>query len=95
MKDKSVLEKLWYHYLSEQEGNCGGKEKELVDRILADERALLETFTEEQRAIYDKIESATSEKNSIIEKEAFTTGVRIGSSFVLETFCKEGENRKV
>ncbi|MBE6911386.1 MAG: hypothetical protein E7473_02575 [Ruminococcaceae bacterium] len=90
MMNKSVLEKLWYNYLSEQQGSCGVKEAELLDSILEYERALLETFTEEQRDLYDKIESAASEKSGIIEKKAFTTGVRLGSAFVYETFCKEG-----
>jgi len=77
-------------YMLRPDNKYTKEEAELLDSILEYERALLETFTEEQRDLYDKIESAASEKSGIIEKKAFTTGVRLGSAFVYETFCKEG-----
>ena len=90
MMNKNLLDELWDSHFSERKGKRGNEETELIDSILEDERVLRGSLTEKQKDLYDKIEASVSERSDILEREAFIKGVRFGSFFVLETFCKEG-----
>lgn len=90
MMNKNLLDELWDSHFSERKGKRENEETELIDSILEDERVLRGSLTEKQKDLYDKIEASVSERSDILEREAFIKGVRFGSFFVLETFCKEG-----
>ena len=89
MKHKSMLDELWYNYLSEQRGMHGDSEKRLIESFANDERCLRETLDDEQKILYDKMEKSLSEIGDISEKRAFIKGVKFGSAFIYEAFCKE------
>ena len=89
MMNKSVIDDLWDSRFSERKEKLGNEETELIDSILEIERELRESLTEEQKKLYDKIETSLSERSDITEREAFIKGARFGSAFTYEVFCGE------
>lgn len=86
---KNIFQDLWCCYLSEQGKKREKEETELVEKFLTDEKVLYETFNEEQKKLYDKMEKSLSEINDISERDAFVKGIKFGSGFVFEAFCKD------
>ncbi len=77
-------EQLWDYYqtICTQERN--EEKKELLDELLENEDALLETFTEEQTALFFRYNDSVGEYHSMNEQEAFINGVRLTSAFFVD-----------
>ena len=80
----SILEALQEIYLSEHPMETNPDAIRAMDVILDTECALLDTLTEEQKALFVAYSSAVSEFHAILETDMFRSGVRCGVKFLSE-----------
>ena len=80
----SILEALQEIYLSEHPKETNPDAIRAMDVILDTECALLDTLTEEQKALFVAYSSAVSEFHAILETDMFRSGVRCGVKFLSE-----------
>ena len=83
---KTVLEDLYYGNIRPfaNRQNDTVETQELMDSVLAISKHLYETFTDSQKAFFDKYEQTWSEIISVSEKNAFSDGFRLGMQIAIE-----------
>ena len=83
---KHVLEELYYGNIRPYANrrNDTIETQELIDSVHTIRKHLYETFTDSQKAIFDKYEQAWSEIISVSEKNAFSDGFRLGMQITIE-----------
>ena len=89
---KSIIRELWYGNVSPQEGNrTDTKEmKELLGYMARHRQALMSVMTDEQKAIFQKLDNCWSEYASLVEEELFTYAFRLGARIMLDAVSEEG-----
>ena len=80
----SILEALQEIYLSEHPMETNPDAIRAMDVLLDAERALIDSMTEEQKALFVAYSSAVSEFHAILETDMFRSGVRCGVKFLSE-----------
>lgn len=88
-----TLEDLYYGNIhpSEREMNKSGREAALLRLAVKNENDLLETLTEQQKAIYQKCKDAESEMHCASELRSFVEGFRLGMKLTVEGLCSRAE----
>ena len=80
----SILEALQEIYLSEHPMETNPDAIRAMDVLLDAERALIDSMTEEQKALFVAYSNAVSEFHAILETDMFRSGVRCGVKFLSE-----------
>ena len=80
----SILEALQEIYLSEHPMETNPDAIRAMDVLLDAERALIDTLTAEQKALFLAYSNAVSEFHAILETDTFRQGVRYGVRFLTE-----------
>lgn len=80
----SILEALQEIYLSEHPMETNPDAIRAMDVLLDAERALIDSMTEEEKALFVAYSSAVSEFHAILETDMFRSGVRCGVKFLSE-----------
>ncbi len=82
-----LLEHLWYGNIHPQE-QCTANNAELrhiLKRIEQNRKRLCETLTPEQKEAFEAFDDCVTEMYSIVERETFAYGFRLGGKLVSET----------
>ena len=84
---RTLLEELWYGniYPQEQSTKNNREVKNLISLMGKNREELSATFTDEQNVTLEKYDDCVNEMYSIIERDAFAYGFRLGGRFMLET----------
>ena len=84
---RTLLEELWYGnvYPQEQSTEHNSEIKELISLMGKNREILSSALTAEQNLTLEKYDDCLNEMNSIIEKEVFAYGFRLGGRLMLET----------
>lgn len=80
----SILEALQEIYLSEHPKETNPDAIRAMDVLLDAERALIDSMSEEQKALFLAYSNAVSEFHAILETDMFRNGVRCGVRFLTE-----------
>ena len=83
---RTLLEELWYGnvYPQEQSTEHNSEIKELINLMGKNRELLSSALTAEQNLTLEKYDDCVNEMNSIIEKEVFAYGFRLGGRLMLE-----------
>ena len=83
---RTLLEELWYGnvYPQEQSTEHNSEIKELISLMGKNRELLSSALTSEQNLTLEKYDDCVNEMNSIIEKEVFAYGFRLGGKLMLE-----------
>ncbi len=83
---RTLLEELWYGnvYPQEQSTEHNSEIKELISLMGKNREILSSVLTAEQNLTLEKYDDCLNEMNSIIEKEVFAYGFRLGGRLMLE-----------
>lgn len=83
---RTLLEELWYGnvYPQEQSTEHNSEIKELISLMGKNREILSSALTAEQNLTLEKYDDCVNEMNSIIEKEVFAYGFRLGGKLMLE-----------
>ncbi len=83
---RTLLEELWYGnvYPQEQSTEHNSEIKELISLMGKNRELLSSALTAEQNLTLEKYDDCVNEMNSIIEKEVFAYGFRLGGRLMLE-----------
>lgn len=83
---KTILEELYYGNVRPfaNRQHDAVETQELMDSVLAISKHLYGTFTDSQKAFFDKYEQAWSEIISVSEKNAFSDGFRLGMQIAIQ-----------
>ena len=83
---RALLEELWYGnvYPQEQSTEHNSEIKELISLMGKNREILSSALTAEQNLTLEKYDDCLNEMNSIIEKEVFAYGFRLGGRLMLE-----------
>lgn len=83
---RTLLEELWYGnvYPQEQSTEHNSEIKELISLMGNNRELLSSALTAEQNLTLEKYDDCVNEMNSIIEKEVFAYGFRLGGRLMLE-----------
>ena len=83
---RTLLEELWYGnaYPQEQSTEHNSEIKELISLMGKNREILSSALTAEQNLTLEKYDDCLNEMNSIIEKEVFAYGFRLGGRLMLE-----------
>ena len=88
---RSVLEDLWYGNVCPNSG-CGevSKEtKELMEYVERHRKNLLESFTEKQKEIFEKLDDCYAELSDMNERKFFVQAFCLGAKIVFEIMTAE------
>jgi len=90
---RNILEELWYGNISPQEQSTEHNReiKSLLGLIGKNRDTLSADLSQEQKATLEKFEDCIVEMYSIVEREAFAYGFRIGGRLMLETLTGQDE----
>ena len=80
----SIIEAMHEIYLSEHPKETNPDAIRAMDAVLDAERALIDTLTTEQKALFLAYSNAVSEFHAILETDTFRQGVRCGVRFLTE-----------
>ena len=83
---RTLLEELWYGnvYPQEQSTEHNSEIKELISLMGKNRELLSSALTAEKNLTLEKYDDCVNEMNSIIEKEVFAYGFRLGGRLMLE-----------
>ena len=83
---RTLLEELWYGnvYPQEQSTEHNSEIKELISLMGKNREILSSALTAEQNLSLEKYDDCINEMNSIIEKEVFAYGFRLGGRLILD-----------
>ena len=83
---RTLLEELWYGNIYPQEQSTKNNRvvKELISLMGKNREELSATFTDKQKATLEKYDDCVNEMYSIIERDAFAYGFRLGGKLTLE-----------
>lgn len=79
-----ILEAMHEICLSEHPKETNPEAIRAMDTVLDAERALIDTMTEEQKALFAAYSHAASEFHAILETDTFRLGVQCGVRFLAE-----------
>ena len=90
---RNILEELWYGNISPQEQSTEHNReiKNLLTLIGKNRDTLSATLTDDQKKELEKFEDCIVEMYSIVEREVFAYGFRIGGRLMIETLAGQDE----
>ncbi len=80
----SIIEAMQEFYLSEHPKETNPDAIRAMDTVLNAEHALIDTLTEEQKALFLTYSNAVSEFHAILNTDVFRHGVQCGVRFLTE-----------
>lgn len=80
----SIIEAMQEFYLSEHPKETNPDAIHAMDTVLNAERALIDTLTEEQKALFLAYSNAVSEFHAILNTDVFRQGVQCAVQFLTE-----------
>ena len=80
----SILDEIREMYLSKYPKETNPEAIRALDTLLNAEKALIDTLTTEQKALFLAYSNAVSEFHAILETDTFRQGVRCGVRFLIE-----------
>ncbi len=83
MKDNEFLIKLWDH-IDMLEVVASPTEREVIDDVETHMNALIKSFDNKQKALFDRYDASMSELNYICRQNAFIKGVKFATAYILE-----------
>ena len=83
MKDKEFLSKLWNH-IDMIDVEASPTEREVIGDAQTHGNALINSFDDKQKVLFDRYDASMSELNYICRQEAFIKGVKFATSYLLE-----------
>lgn len=83
---KSIIKELWYGNISGEmmNGEAIAQEKELMEYIVRHRSSLLETLSDEQKEIFEKLDVCYAELNDTREGEIFSYAFSVGARLAIE-----------
>ena len=78
----------WIHWLWQQWEWEGDLSSELTREVVRAEEALLETFTSEQRQLYETLEEVSAHRDLREQEAVFRAGVLLGGGLAAEILSK-------
>ena len=84
----SIIDELWYEYLSTNASALTDKEREVMPRLAEADEKLREGLTESQIKLLDLCNDYLDEITSASVKQAFTYGVNFTAEFLFEALRK-------
>ena len=78
----------WVHWLWQQWEWAGDLSPELTREVVRAEEALLETFTSEQRELYEALEEVRTRRDLREDEALFRAGVLLGGGLAAEILGK-------
>ena len=85
---KSVLEKLWFDYISDESNKISEEEKAIVEKLNSFHDILVEKLDKKQCEELEEYIDLTCELDSLYTKSAFIKGCKFTASFLIEVICK-------
>ena len=87
-----VLEELWYGNLKmcERDVPQGSPLRKSMTHVSGAEEKLAETLSAEQRKLLETLIAAQLSLTADLERDAFTTGLRLGARMMMEILDAEG-----
>ena len=88
---KNTIAELWHGNISPQTDsrNNSPEMKQLMEYMARHHDDLLNTLTEEQKAIFEKFDDCWSEYASLAEEAIFTYAFKLGARLVYEALCDD------
>ena len=80
-----LLEDIWNNYQLEKKPQIDNEEKEIINRLVQNERKFTELLNREQTIAYENFDACINELHTLIEKDAFIKGVRFATKFLIES----------
>ena len=83
---QKILEELWYGNICpiEEYRTSGEQMSDLTEYIKKHRKDLNSTFTDEQRAIFEKLDDCNDELDNMCQREIFAYGFRLGAKIAIE-----------
>ena len=90
---KNMIKELWHGNICPQSDsrNNSPEMKELMEYMARHHADLLKTMTDEQKAIFEKLDDCWSEYSSYAEEAIFTYAFKLGAKLVYEALCEHSE----
>lgn len=87
---KSIIQELWQgNIVPQEDSRTNSKEmKELLGYISRHHADLEKSFTDEQKAIFEKVHDCWSEYAELYEESIFTYAFKLGMRIALETIIE-------
>ena len=88
---QKILEKLWYGDLCPIENYRESHELSLdmVEYIRKHRKDLKDTMTDEQKAIFEKLDDCEDELDNMCQREIFSYGFRLGARIPIEVMRQD------
>lgn len=86
---QNLLETLWYSDLTENPIEMSEEKKRLLHSLVEDEKALCASFSKEQKILFEKYESSSGDMRDICEKQAYISGIKFATKFIIEALCED------
>lgn len=84
----TTLENLYYGNIRPSERHINGAENaHLLEHVCKHEDALTETFSEQQKEIFDKYKDCRGELSGMAEREAFRAGIIPATRIMIEVMA--------
>ena len=90
----TTLENLYYGNIDPANKHIkrGSEYSKLINLSVRNEEKLVPTLSKEQKIIFEKYKDCITEMTSIVEKEAFIQGIKLGIKIVAESFLTDSQN---
>lgn len=89
-----ILEELYYGNISPSEKAIkrGSEYETLLNSLCENDEVFIDTLSQEQKAIYDKVKKCREELATMTEKEMYIDGFRLGACIMLDVVCGESKH---
>ena len=89
-----ILEELYYGNVSPNEKQIkrGSEYDNLLNLLCRNDEVFINTLSNEQKVLYDKIKECREELATMTEKEMYIDGFRLGACIMLDVVCGESKH---
>ena len=86
-----ILEELWYGNLCPIENYRESSEQmsDLIEYIRKHRKDLKDTMSDEQKAIFEKLDDCSDELDNMCQREIFSYGFRLGARIAIEVMRQD------
>ena len=91
---ESIIKELWHGNITPQEDSRTNSEemKELLSYMARHHEDLEKSFSDEQKAVFEKFHDCWSEYASLAEEAIFAYAFKLGGRLMLETLSEQRKN---
>ncbi len=88
---QKILEELWYGNLCPIENYRESSEQmsDLIEYIRKHRKDLKDTMSDEQKAIFEKLDDCEDELDNMCQREIFSYGFRLGARIAIEVMRQD------